>query len=151
VFTPDECSALIGRVEAIGFEPATVSMLRGPVMRPEIRNNDRVVLDDPALADLLFDRVRPDVPDQLGGMQVLGANERLRCYRYDPGQRFAPHYDGAHVRSPDEFSLLTFMVYLNDEFEGGETYFLDLEQAVVPRPGLGLLFQHRVLHEGCPV
>lgn len=151
MLTRDECTALIDRVESVGFEPAPVSMLRGPVMRPEIRSNHRAVIDDVALADLLFERVRPDVPTQLSDMKVLGANERLRCYRYDPGQRFAPHYDGAYVRSPEEFSLLTFMIYLNDDFTGGETHFLHLEETVIPRPGLGLLFQHRLLHEGCPV
>lgn len=151
VLTAGECAALIDRIESLGPEPATVTMLRGPVMRPEIRNNHRVILDDPALADLLFARARARVPDRLAGMQVLGANERLRCYRYDPGERFAPHYDGAFVRSPAECSLLTFMVYLNEGFAGGETHFLELDRTVVPRTGLGLLFQHRVLHEGCAV
>nr|WP_276600907.1 MULTISPECIES: 2OG-Fe(II) oxygenase [unclassified Nannocystis] len=80
-------------------------------------------------------------------MTVLGVHERLRCYRYDPGERFAPHFDSACVRADDERSLLTFMVYLNEDFTGGETHFLHLEQTVVPHTGLGVLFQHRHLHE----
>lgn len=151
VLTRGECDALIERIEAAGPEPATVSMLRGPVLRPEIRNNHRVILDDPELAALLFDRVRDHLPARLSAMDLAGANERLRCYRYDPGERFAPHYDGAFVRSPAECSLLTFLVYLNEGFGGGETSFLDLGQTILPRTGLGLLFQHRVLHEGCVV
>ena len=71
-----------------------------------------------------------------------GANERLRCYRYAPGQRFAPHHDGSFFRSDDERSLLTFMIYLNEGFEGGETALLDLERVIVPRTGMALLFQH---------
>jgi hypothetical protein len=148
VLSAAECEALVSRIEAAGPVPAPVTTLRGPVMRPEIRNNHRALLDDPELAALLFERVREDVPATLSGMQVVGANERLRCYRYDPGERFAPHYDGAFVRSPEECSLLTFMVYLNEEFAGGETDFPQQSRRIVPRTGLGLLFQHRLLHEG---
>lgn len=151
VLTPVECAALIDRIEALGPAPTPATMLRGPVMRPEIRKNHSVLLDDPVLAAQLFERARSAVPTTIGDMTVLGANERLRCYRYDPGQRFSPHVDGAVVRADDERSLLTFMVYLNEDFTGGETYFLHLEQTVIPRTGLGLLFQHRLLHEGCPV
>lgn len=151
VLAADECAALIARIEIAGPEPAPVTTSRGPVMRPEIRNNHRVILDDAPLATGLFERVRGRVPATLHGMRVVGANERLRCYRYDPGQRFAPHFDGAFARSRDEYSLLTFMVYLNDDFEGGETDFPELGETVVPRAGDALLFQHRVLHEGCAV
>lgn len=151
LLTDDECGALIERIEAAGPEPATVSMLRGPVLRPEIRNNDRAILEDPALAAELDARVRGYVPERLSDMRLVGVGERFRCYRYHPGQRFAPHYDGAFVRSPDEYSLLTFIVYLNEGFEGGETDFPTLGERVVPRTGTALFFQHRVLHEGCVV
>ena len=61
-------------------------------------------------------------------------NERLRFYRYDIGQQFDWHYDGAFERDNGERSQLTFMVYLNDGFVGGETA---LEGAIIsPRKGL---------------
>jgi predicted 2-oxoglutarate/Fe(II)-dependent dioxygenase YbiX len=82
---------------------------------------------------------------------AVGANERLRCYRYQPGQYFAPHFDGAFVRSRGERSLLTFMVYLNAVEGGGATRFPDHEVAFTPRPGAALLFNHMLLHEGAPV
>ena len=72
---------------------------------------------------------------------------RLRCYRYAPGQFFAPHFDGSFVRGPAERSLLTLMVYLNEPPEGGETHFVDAEVTVKPRAGLALLFDHHLLHE----
>ena len=41
------------------------------------------------------------------------------------------------------------MIYLNEDFEGGETLF---ENAViVPKTGLALFFVHRLLHKGQPV
>ena len=40
------------------------------------------------------------------------------------------------------------MIYLNDEFTGGETEFPELNKTIVPTRGTALLFQHRVLHAG---
>lgn len=145
---PDECAALVSRVEAAKPEPAPITTGAGFVMRPDIRNNERVVFDDVALAARLFARARPRLPESMLGRYPASANERFRAYRYGPGQRFKPHYDGAFVRSADEQSLLTFMVYLNDGFEGGETGFLDLERVIAPRAGTALFFQHHLLHEG---
>lgn len=152
VLSPDECAALIDRIEALEPEPAPVSTGLGAVMMPELRNNDRVMFDDPLLAALLLHRVRADVPPHLETDWVLsGANERLRCYRYRPGQRFRPHFDGCFERSPTERSLLTFLVYLNTCEAGGATRFNDLEVEVQPSTGAGLIFNHHLLHEGAPV
>ena len=120
-------------------------------MRRDIRNNTRVMIDDTDEALRLFERVRPHVPASMQGMHLVGANERLRCYKYEPGQRFAPHYDGAFHRDMAEQSLLTFMIYLNEGFGGGETKFLELERTIVPVTGTALLFQHAILHEGAEV
>ena len=160
VLTADECQALIEHTEAVGYSAAPVTTSRGPVHLPDVRNNERVMLDDPVLAGLLFERLRSRVPASLelpagsGNVSIwraVGANERLRFYRYGPGQRFAPHHDGAFVRDVCEQSFITLMVYLNDRFEGGETRFLDLERTVFPRTGSALLFQHGLLHEGAAV
>lgn len=147
-----ECAALIARIEAAGPTDAPITTSRGFVMRPDIRNNTRVMFDDPALATMLFERVRAHVPERLEGEWVLcGANERLRCYRYAPGQYFAPHFDGAFTRGPNERSLLTFMVYLNECEAGGHTGLIDLELEVAPVTGTALLFNHHLLHEGARV
>ena len=76
-------------------------------------------------------------------------NERLRFYRYGPGQRFAPHTDGCHRRPNGEESLLTLMVYLSAVAAGGETRFETV--AIAPAPGLALVFDHDLLHEGAAV
>ncbi len=152
VLSPRECQQLIARIEAAGPTDAPITTSAGFVMRPDIRNNTRVMFDDVALAATLFERVRAHVPERLeGDWQVCGANERLRCYRYEPGQYFAPHFDGAFTRTANERSLLTFMVYLNECEAGGHTGLLDLELSVAPKAGRALLFNHHLLHEGARV
>ncbi len=151
IMSAQECAAFRERMDELGCTPAPVTTARGFLMRPDIRNNTRVIIDDESLAADLYRRIEPHVPASLANMRPVGANERFRCYKYAPGQRFAPHYDGAFRRSAEEESLLTFMVYLNDDFEGGATAFHHFEQAVRPKTGTALLFQHRLLHEGCVV
>lgn len=151
VLSPAECAAQIARIEAMGPETATINAVGGPLLDTRTRNNDRVIFDDVELAEQLYARVRPRLPTRLSGRVPVGANERFRGYRYRVGQRFAPHYDGSFTRDEHERSLLTFMIYLNDGFEGGETDFLELKQKITPRAGQALLFQHFLLHEGCTV
>lgn len=151
VLTAEECTATIDKIEELGPEAAPITTAAGFVMRPDVRNNDRVIFDSDVLAKALFARIVSSVPDPLAGMRPVGANERFRCYRYKPGQQFKPHFDGAFERTDAERSLLTLMVYLNDGFTGGETAFLDFGVTAVPRAGSALLFQHRILHEGCQV
>ena len=151
VMSPGECAAMIDRIDSLGPRAAPVTTASGPVMMPDVRNNERVIFDDAALASKLFDRIAAHLPNPLCEMQAIGLNERFRCYRYQPGQRFAPHRDGSFERDLRERSLLTFIVYLNADFTGGETAFLGYEVAAIPTAGSALLFQHLLEHEGCVV
>jgi predicted 2-oxoglutarate/Fe(II)-dependent dioxygenase YbiX len=157
-----ECEHHIGRSEAEGYGDAPINTSLGPQVDKTMRNNDRVILDNPALAAALWDRLRPFVPAKRGtGWHAAGLNERFRFYRYDPGQQFDWHFDGYYERSPREQSALTFMVYLNAGYEGGMTEFnfrlyggltdADPVTRVVPEAGMALVFAHRILHRGAPV
>ena len=151
VLSPVECTEAIARIESLGPTAAPITTSRGFVMAPNIRNNERVMFDDPALAAQLFARIAAHLPPALCAMTPVGANERFRGYRYTPGQRFAPHYDGAFVRNDRERSLLTLIVYLDEGCAGGHTNFLDFDISVTPRIGMALVFQHLLLHEGAEV
>lgn len=126
----------------------------GDVLVTEMRNNARVILDDPDLAAELWARARPFLP-QVGGWEAVELNDRFRLYRYDVAEAFAPHYDGSVSRGTDQESRLTFMVYLNDGCQGGGTNFYypggTLNLAVRPERGTALVFVHLQLHEGAPV
>lgn len=152
--TPGECRDLVRTADAIGWDAAPITV--GPqqfLMAPDVRNNTRVILDDPARADALWQRLAPHVPRTWQQWHAVGLNERFRFYRYTPGQYFRWHRDGAYVRDPRERSLLTLMLYLSDDLEGGTTDFdtrVD-EFHVAPVTGTALVFEHHLRHQGAPV
>lgn len=154
-FTPEECERAIAFGESRGFVDAPITTDRGFVFRKDIRNNTRVMVDDPVLAGRLFERARPFLPGRIGRWGLHGLNERFRTYRYDLGQTFRPHYDGSFSRSAEEESQLTFMVYLNDGFLGGTTEFYyddgSPKATICPRRGTALVFVHEQLHEGARI
>jgi hypothetical protein len=121
-FSPAECEEHIDLAEELGFDDAPINMDGGAVIMKDYRNNSRVISDDPDLAAQLYPRLHPHLPDRIGGRTVSGLNERFRYYRYDVQEAFAPHYDGPYRRNDYEESELTFMVYLNDDFEWGEPF-----------------------------
>lgn len=153
VLAEAECQAWIRATETCGFASAPITTARGFVMAPSVRNNTRVIVDDREHAAALWQRISTLVPQTLEGHSAVGLNERFRIYRYDPGQYFRWHSDGAFVRSPTEHSLLTLMVYLSDDFSGGSTDFDTRHDTlrVTPRAGMALVFEHALRHQGAPV
>jgi len=149
VLSSDECTELVALAECHGFEIATVNTSHGAEVDRDFRNNDRVILDDQALANQLWARISSVVPALLAGRQARGVNERFRFYRYLPGQKFSWHTDGFFERENGERSLLTFMVYLNEGYEGGATEFVSAR--VVGETGMGLFFEHQLSHQGAEV
>lgn len=151
---PEECAALIARLEAAGIGAT------GALYPPSYRDNDRLVLDDEALAAALYARMEKYAPAVLRDGDTVWhrtrLNPRFRCCRYRDGQRFTIHRDGEYHAGPLERSRLTFMIYLNDgaEFRGGATrYYRDrsgdvLLRSVTPRRGACILFDHALWHDG---
>jgi hypothetical protein len=152
------CNDYIRLGESMGFDEATISTAQGMVIMKDVRNNDRVMFDDPERAQALYQRLAPHLMPLFNEKWApVGLNERLRLYRYDVGQLFNWHYDGHFSRSNGERSMFTFMVYLNDDFEGGATSFSQVGYGapsigdmlrITPRRGMVLLFHHPILHRG---
>lgn len=151
VLSVAECAAYVGKMQAGQAEVAPIVGHHGPEIDLAVRNNTRVMWDDAAEAARLFDKVRAEVPERLLEQRCLGANPRLRLYRYEPGQRHGAHWDTVVELDGGVQSLLTLVFYLNDDFEGGATDFPELDQRIVPKRGSALLFQHRILHEATSV
>ena len=148
-----ECDEYIEFAEKNGFEEAPVTTARGMVMMKDVRNNERAMVDDVDRAQALYRRLSGHLAPRFAKKwQPVGLNERLRLYRYDVGQQFDWYLDGYYERPTGERSFFTFMVYLNDDFEGGATSFWDERQGtsfrVTPRKGMALLFHHPIRHRG---
>ena len=141
---------------------------------------------DDSLNEALFERCAKHLPQTwsdcsdakgkaVGEGTLAGLNRRYRFYRYDPGGTYRPHVDGAWPASGlekkkyvydaygDRLSKLTCLIYLNDDFNGGNTAFYTAADdeslrvdGVQPRAGSVLFFPHgcasgSLLHEGSTV
>jgi hypothetical protein len=179
VLSADECLSIVGSMEKIGFLPD--APLRDDGAGSSILAHNVYWIIDQAFHDKLWDRVKPFVPAEVAGKKARGINRRFRVYRYVPGAEYRCHFDGAwppsgvhpktgaymYDSSPPEArqsSLFTFLVYLNDDFEGGETTFFtpSMREGVMnaypvrPIAGSIALFPHgdskgALLHEGTGV
>ncbi len=151
--SPEFCHILVKQSEYLGFVQATLDTQAGIVTRLQYRNNLRLTFDDQALADMLWDKLKNDPRFDNPGWTTLGLNERFKIYKYTDkkGHYFAQHFDGSYDRVPMvEKSWVTLLVYLNGDFEGGETSFMD--GIIAPEAGLAaLMTQHNVLHEALEV
>lgn len=134
LLAPEECEALIDHCEAQNlFVRSVVKRQSGDVLTfiSAARTSESALVDEAALPLASTIRARAAA---LVGVDI-GDIEDLQCVRYQRGQQFAAHVDGRH-------RTFTLLVYLNDAFEGGETVFPDLELAIVPRTGQGVLFRN---------
>ena len=83
------------------------------------------------------------------GKLALGAEEpkkrrdestRLQVLRYAVGQEYRPHHDA--IEGETNQRVLTFLVYLNDDYDGGATEFLSTGLKLKGAKGDGLLFRN---------
>lgn len=149
VMSEQECAAWIDRAETQGFEAATVRIEASPEINRAVRDNGRVFVSDAQWAATLWERVAESLPRYIGGWRAHGLNEQFRVYRYDRAQRFKWHFDGIFRRTEVEESRLTFMIYLNQDFEGGFTEFETFK--AWPATGAALCFKHGLRHQGAEV
>ncbi len=179
VLTVEECHGIISAAETMGFTPD--APIRAPGEESSVLAHNFYWIVDSAICAELWNRVEPFVPTKVRGKTVRGLNRRFRVYRYVPGAEYRAHIDGAwppssvdastdkyiYDASPpgaEQSSLFTFLIYLNDEFEAGETtFFLPSGREgtlnaypVKPIQGSVIMFPHgetegSLLHEGTGV
>lgn len=146
---PHECAHFIALSEQIGFSEAVIATDDGDQVLKDARNNDRILYDNAELARSLFARAVALLPPSIDGWGPCGFNERFRFYRYSSEQYFKWHWDGTHRPSAHEESFLTFIIYLNDGYQGGATEFG--WENVQPKAGMALVFPHRLRHQGARI
>lgn len=153
-YSPEECEQELEYVNKIGF----VEQHYG-VRKEEARR--RASNDDVARAKQIYSKIsippleefykdlRPDPYENVKHWEPIGLNRRLRYYQYEFGQRFSEHIDLMFRLNDYTRTFLTFIVYLNEDFEGGETRFG--KDFIKPRKGSVIIFPHELKHEGMTV
>ncbi len=137
-----ECNYLI-ELATSRFAPSQV-MDKGAVTAHRGRTSRTAML--PFGEDQQLNRIYQRVSEWLG--IPTDYFEYFQCVAYGPGQEYQAHFDTIDADSPlgmEEVALrgqraLTLLVYLNEGFEGGETFFPLLDLKVQPQQGKALLF-----------
>lgn len=161
VLTPSECEQLLKMAEASSttteqpWQPAMVNIGPGwEVLEPTYRNSDRIIWDQQAVVDRLWERcaLAPGLREELATFSRVSKpgrgsgtswkfsrfNRRMRFLKYGEGQFFRPHCDGEYSEEKEDGTVLrthyTVHLYLNDsvqevgedraELVGGATSFL---------------------------
>ncbi len=153
LYSRDECAAIAAR--ATEWLPATINRASGREVDVRVRDNLTAIVRDSELATDLWARIAPHVPRAMTSgwegprraVEAVGLYEPLRIYRYEVGHHFGHHTDQSYAHGGAR-SLLTLLVYLDDDFDGGETEFPEQGRTIVPRAGAALWFQHPLLHAG---
>ena len=160
--TSDECSWLIERAKA-RLKPATIIASDGTQALDPGRSNTGTefqVLD----MDVVLEVVRARIA--AATKLPVPLFEWTQVLRYEVGQEFKPHHDfldPGNLAYSDQARfgqrIATFLIYLNEEFEGGETDFPKVEIRYRGRVGDAIFFANvdgagkpdpLTLHAGLP-
>ena len=114
----------------------------------------RVIFYDDELANKLYEKIKFYIPKKIKKISV-GMNKCIRLSKYDSGQFFGIHKDGINFDKDNKqiMSYATLNIFLNDNFQGGETTFYDNSKKNVtlnckPKIGRGSFFYSQQYHEG---
>lgn len=155
LFSEEECDFLVEVAKprlgpSVVVDPSTGQLVSNPV-RTSDATGFPLVDEGPAIHALCRRLAAAS------GTQVKDG-EPLQVLRYRPGQQYKPHFDA--IDGADNQRILTFLVYLNEDYADGETLFEANGLKVKGRKGDGLLFRNadatgkpdpRSRHAGLPV
>ncbi|WP_281556399.1 2OG-Fe(II) oxygenase [Thalassomonas sp. RHCl1] len=145
--TEKQCQKFIEHAESEGFRSADVNTGKGRSHLTHIRNNDRVDWVSEDLAKTWWNKLLNELLPEINGKKAIGLSPRFRFYRYTPGQKFNMHKDGRQEVSGN-ITMMTFLVYLNEGYEGGSTKFRQDDIEIHAVTGQALLFEHHLWHQG---
>lgn len=152
---PELCDWLITRAKP-HLQRARVYDDVGDRGREQDARDNSAAIFDAMQSDVVMMALRARVKASAGLPQA--GLEKLSVLHYAPGQRFEPHFDFLDPAIPAQARdmmqsggqrVATFLLYLNDDFEGGETAFLDLDYRFKGRKGDAILFWN-VDEQGAP-
>ena len=155
----EECTLLVEMIEKNNQRSAVVGTGTDTTTISEYRTSHTSNLPDTALVV----KIKEKIAETLG--YPIDKGEPLQGQVYSPGQYFKPHTDYFEDDAYDKHCLSsgnrthTFMIYLNEVEEGGETNFSALGESVKPVTGMALSWPNMIdgqvssdyIHEGSEV
>lgn len=164
LLSKEECRELILKAENMKTDDSGNKSWHNPHTGGTYK---RVIMVDRDLADRLFERIKPVLPQTMDNYRLVYLNSHFRFSKYSPGGLFPIHMDGTNYDNDriqngnSSVSVCTLNIFLNDKFSGGETeffYFLDNNDEIElpgptryvasPAPGRACLFYAKQYHCG---
>jgi len=155
LFSGDECSYLISRARPLLQPSVIVEPSTGQLQPHPIRTSEGAMFPW-ASEDLVIHALNRRLAWASGTAVACG--EPLQVLSYRPGQQYRPHLDA--LPNTGNQRILTMLVYLNEGYSGGETFFTRTGLKFAGKTGDGLLFRnagpgghpdHNAEHAGLPV
>jgi prolyl 4-hydroxylase len=168
LLSPEECDSIRRMATAKGLEESMVwnyGQKTGNTLIEDHRKSKQCWLDDKD-GDLVLKISK--ISETLTGIP-LENQEMLQVAMYEPGGKFNEHFDACDHDDPDYCAKMnhnagqrrsTLIIYLNDDFEGGETEFVNVGIKIKPVKGKAILFWNtdnnetvivNSRHRGCDV
>jgi prolyl 4-hydroxylase len=137
LFSDVECDYLVKAALPLLQPSKVIDPISGELTANPVRTSDAaafsLVAESPAIHALCVRLAKASGTNVKQG-------EPLQVLRYLPGQEYRPHFDA--LSQTDNQRILTFLVYLNDGYDGGATRFMKSNLAVNGRKGDALLFRN---------
>jgi predicted 2-oxoglutarate/Fe(II)-dependent dioxygenase YbiX len=143
-----ESATIVARAARASWSGATINADRG--IDRSVRDAD--VLDDHSPGDLIEDirdrlfALTRDLAAELAPGTVLA---EVQLVRYHPGGHYIDHRDTPAIGATPR--ALSLVWYLNDDFTGGETRFVNPDVVVSPVSGVAIAFSPVRMHRAEPI
>jgi prolyl 4-hydroxylase len=142
------CNQIIQESEEIGFNKSEV-IQDGKIVHDDYSRSSSTLWFNDTFG--ITEKIRNAIPT-IGNLKFEG----WQLIKYKLGEEFKPHLD---CLNKENDRLFTTIIYLNDGFTGGETYFPTTEEIIYPKQGKLVIWKNllsgkcnpKSLHSGNPV
>lgn len=139
-FNNSECEEILRLLKEHSFKTAR--------QFNEGRKNKELFTDDSEIRNLFVKRIKDF---RFQEIKVIDYRMSLEFYKYDVGDYIERHTDASMKLNDGNESNFTALIYLNDTYVGGETFFNAKKKEISPEAGSLLLFNHRLDHEALEI
>jgi hypothetical protein len=109
------------------------------------RRNQEAVITSPPILELTGQSLQRGCATA-GWRYSFLMGDWIESYRHGAGNYIAPHTDAPRLLKDGALSTHVAVIYLNDDFEGGMTYFPEVSRVIQPRRGTAVIFEIGLSH-----